>query len=221
MLRDVVERHEGGNVTALKWLVRHLLGNPASMFSVEKFHRTLRSQGVAVSRDTLHDLLGHLQDCFLVRTVWMESASERQRMVNPRKVYPIDPGLVPLFDRTGRSNLGHLLESVVLIELERRHAEVAYVRTASGLEVDFLARYPDRGPELIQVCTDATDARTLARELRTLDEAGREHRGVRATLITATAEGLPERVPARVAAIPAHTWLLSKEADGRTSGSAD
>ncbi|MCK4304755.1 MAG: hypothetical protein KAY24_11010 [Candidatus Eisenbacteria sp.] len=27
----------------------------------------------------------HLEDCFLVRMVWMESASERQRMVNPRR----------------------------------------------------------------------------------------------------------------------------------------
>ncbi len=37
----------------------------------------------------------------------MESSSERQRMVNPRKAYPVDPGLIPVFDRTGRSNVGH------------------------------------------------------------------------------------------------------------------
>ena len=52
ILRDVVERHKVSNVTALRWLVRHLLGNAASSFSVEKFHHSLRSQGVAVSRDT-------------------------------------------------------------------------------------------------------------------------------------------------------------------------
>ncbi|MGN2393771.1 hypothetical protein ACTFO6_20095, partial [Pelomicrobium sp. G1] len=52
----------------------------------------LKSQGIAVSRDTLHRLLAYLEDCFLVRTVWMEADSERQRMVNPRKIYPVDAG---------------------------------------------------------------------------------------------------------------------------------
>jgi len=33
-------------------------------------------------------MLAHIEDCFLFRLVWMESNSERQRMVNPRKVYP-------------------------------------------------------------------------------------------------------------------------------------
>jgi hypothetical protein len=85
MLRDVVERHAVSNVTGLRWLVRQLLGNAAGLFSVEKFYATLKSQGIAISKDTVHQLLGYLEDCFLIRTVWMESASERQRMVNPRK----------------------------------------------------------------------------------------------------------------------------------------
>ncbi len=50
-------------------------------------------------------------------------------MVNPRNVYPVDSGLIPLFDRTGRANVGHALETMVLVELERRRCEVTYVRT--------------------------------------------------------------------------------------------
>jgi uncharacterized protein len=120
MLRDVVERHGVSNIAGLRWLVRHLLGNAGGLFSVEKFYGALKSQGLSISKDTVHQLIGHLQDCFLVRIVWMESASERQRMVNPRKAYPVDPGPIPVFDRTGRSNIGHALETAVLIELERR-----------------------------------------------------------------------------------------------------
>ena len=141
----VVERHSVSNVTGLRWLVRHLLGNAAGLFSVEKFYGALKSQGLAISKDTVHQLMGYLQDCFLVRTVWMEAASERQRMVNPRKTYPVDPGLIPVFDRTGRSNLGHALETAVFLDLERRRAEVSYVKTPQGFEVDFLARYPSGG----------------------------------------------------------------------------
>jgi uncharacterized protein len=96
LLRDVVERHGVTNVVGLRWLVRHLLGHPATMFSVEKFYAALKSQGIAISKDTVHQLLSFLEDCFLIRTVRVETASERRRMVNPRKAYPVDPGLIPV-----------------------------------------------------------------------------------------------------------------------------
>ena len=63
-----------------------------------------------------------------------------------------NPGLIPVFDRSGKANLGHALETVVALELERRGAEVAYVKTADDREVDFLARYPDGSQHLMQVC---------------------------------------------------------------------
>lgn len=209
MLRDVVERHEVSNVTGLRWLVRHLLGNAGSPFSVEKFHRTLKSQGLAISRDTLHQLLAHLDDCFLVRTVWMEADSERQRMVNPRKVYPVDTGLIALFDRTGRANVGHALETAVLVELERRRCEVTYVRTAEGHEVDFLAREPGGAMHLIQVAADASDPDTAARELRALAEAGRRFTQARRWLLTLTRDAAPAEFPDDVTVWPAYRWMLT------------
>jgi predicted AAA+ superfamily ATPase len=208
ILRDIVERHSVTNVAGLRWLVRHLLGNPAGRFSVEKFHASLKSQCIPIGRDTLHELLSHVQDCFLVRTVWMESASERQRMVNPRKVYPVDPGLIAVFDRTGRANVGHALETVVMLELERRRAEVTYVLTAGGHEIDFLARHPDGREELIQVCADASGGETADRELRALVDAHATFPRATRRLLTATQGGLPRAVPRGVVAEPAWKWIL-------------
>ena len=209
MLRDVVERHEVRNVAGLRWLVRHLLGNAGSPFSVEKFHGALKSQGIAIARDTLHQLLSHLEDCFLVRVVWMESNSERQRMVNPRKAYPVDPGLIPVFDRTGRANTGHALETAVLVELERRGFEVTYLRTPEGYEVDFLARAPSGGMELVQVCADLSDPATAARELRALAAGGVLFPRARKRLLTLTQDGLPAEAPADVEVQAAREWLLA------------
>ena len=90
----------------VRWMVRHLLGNAAGTFSIQRFYADLRSQGIPVAKDTLHDYLGHLEDAFLVRTLPIAAESERRRMVNPRKVYPVDPGLIPLFDRAGRAQRG-------------------------------------------------------------------------------------------------------------------
>ena len=208
ILRDVVERHSVSNVTGLRWLVRQLLGNAGGLFSVEKFHAVVKSQGLAIARDTVHRFLGYLEDCFLVRVVWMESGSERQRMVNPRKVYPVDTGLIPLFDRTGRANVGHALETAVLVELERRRLDVTYVRTRKGYEVDFLVRSADGRRELIQVCADASDPLTAEREVRALEAAGEAFPDARRLLLTLHRDGIPAELPAGVAAKPAYIWAL-------------
>jgi predicted AAA+ superfamily ATPase len=211
ILRDVVERHGVTNVAGLRWMVRHLLGNAAGLFSAEKFYAALKSQGFSISKDTVHQLLGHLEDCFLVRTVWIESESERRRMVNPRKAYPVDPGLIPVFDRSGRANLGHALETAVLVELERRRAAVTYVRTPQGREVDFLVRSAAGEPELIQVCADSTAAAVAERELRALAEAGELFPKAGKRLLTLTRDGAPREVPAGIVVQPAYEWLLARE----------
>ncbi len=208
ILRDVVERHGVTNVVGLRWMVRQLLGNAAGMFSVEKFYAALRSQGLAIAKDTVHHLLAHLEDCFLVRTVWMEASSERKRMVNPRKAYPVDPGLIPIFDRSGRSNTGHALQTAVRTELERRRMSVTYVRTPEGREVDFLARGPAGETDLIQVCADPTgDAGE--RELGALHEARRVHPKASRRLLTLTRDTVPAEVPPGVVAQPAYEWMLT------------
>ncbi len=217
MLRDVMERYGVRNIVGLRWLVRHLLGNAGAPFSVEKFLAAIRSQGLAVAKDTLHRLLSHLEDCFLVRIVWMEASSERQRMVNPRKAYPVDPGLIPVFDRSGRATAGHALETAVLVELERRGFDVTYLRTAEGYEVDFLARGPDGGMELLQVCADLSDPATAAREYRALAAGGEMFPDARRLLLTLLRDGLPAEVPAGMEVRTACEWFL-ETAGGEVSG---
>ncbi|MCK4547832.1 MAG: ATP-binding protein [Candidatus Eisenbacteria sp.] len=211
LLRDVIERHAVSHPVALRWLVRQLLGNAAGAFSVNKFYSDLKSQGIPVAKDTLHAYLAYLEDAFLIRIVSLASNSVRRRMVNPRKVYPIDPGLIPVFDRSDRTNVGHILETCVFLELERRGAHVSYVRTADGYEVDFLARYPDRTQSLIQPCAELDDPDTMQREVRALLAAAKEHRRAGLHLITLTPEvarGLPERIVVHSAA----QWLLADRA---------
>lgn len=208
MLRDVMERHNVTHVTGLHWLVRHLLGNPGGMFSVEKFHARLKSLGIAIARDTLYALLGYVEDCFLVRTTWLEAASERRRMVNPRKAYPLDPGFIPIFDQTGRANRGHALETAVRVELERRRMPVTYVKTKDGFEVDFLARPPGERPTLIQVAAELADPETRQREIRALLAAKVEHPRATLNLVTLTPEFALD-VPEEIVVHSAWQWLLA------------
>lgn len=210
VLRDVIERHAVSNPLALRWLQRQLLANPGGAFSVKKHYDTLRSQGVAVGKDTLHEYLAHLEDAFLVRTVAMHSASERQRMVNPRKAYPVDPGLIALFERSGREHQGRALETAVLLELERRGYEVSYVRTDDGWEVDFLAHRAGEAPLLIQVCLETNDDDTWTREVRALKAAKGAHRTAQALLVTGDATPPSTPLPVGLTWMSAAQWLLEE-----------
>ena len=207
LLRDVVERHNLSQPQVLRWMVQQLLGNPAGAFSINKFHGDLKSRGVAVSKDTLHSLLAHLEDAFLLSSVAIATDSVRRRQVNPRKVYPVDTGLIALFDRSGKANTGHALETVVWHELQRRGFEPSYVRTAAGLEVDFSVRSPAGDEALIQVCAELDDPATLAREVRALQDAAAASPQASLHLIVLDASpGL--QLPAGVQLHRAADWLL-------------
>ncbi len=208
VLRDVIERHAVSNPLALRWIQRQLLANPGGYFSVKKHYDTLRSQGIAVGKDTLHAYLSHLEDAFLVRTVAMHSASERQRLVNPRKAYPVDTGLIALFERTGGLQQGRALETAIMLELERRGWEVAYVRTPEGFEVDFMAQRPGEAPLLVQACLESEGDPTWDRELRALQVAAQLHPEARAFLVTLDAQPPLRPMPDGLTWAPAARWLL-------------
>lgn len=209
LFRDIVERYGVSQVAALRWLVRHCLRNPAGSFSVHRLHVDLKAQGHGVAKDAVHAMLGHLIDAFLISSVPIATESERKRNSNPRKLYPVDPGLIPAFDASGRRNVGHALETVVYNELERRGAETAYVRTSAGGEVDLLARNRAAGHELLQVCANPATPETLARELRGLEQAASDHPRARPRLLVLDRDFAMPAGAADVVIQPVYEWLLA------------
>ncbi|MFD2377569.1 DUF4143 domain-containing protein [Ottowia pentelensis] len=207
LLRDVMERHNLSQPQVLRWLVQQLLGNAAGAFSINKFHADLRSRGVPVAKDTLHQMLAHLEDAFLLHSVALATDSIRRQQVNPRKVYPVDTGLIALFDRSGKPNTGHALEVAVLHTLLRSGAQVGYVLTPAGCEVDFHAALPSGEQWLVQVCLDLGDSATLQREVHALQDARQQWPQARCLLVA-------QQVPPTVALPPgielhrASHWLL-------------
>jgi predicted AAA+ superfamily ATPase len=208
VFRDILERYGITQVAALRWLVRQCLRNPAGALSVHRLYRDLRAQGHAVSKDALHTMFGYLTDAFLISAVPLSTDSERKRNSNPRKIYPVDPAFIRTFDSGGRTNVGHALETVVLIELERRRAEIGYVKTPSGFEVDFHAHFPDGNEELIQVCADFSPEETRDRELRALEEASRERPRAGKRLLLLDREQSMQVLSPAVTAQAVYEWLL-------------
>ena len=210
LLRDVIERYNVSNPIALRWLIRHLLMNAAGFFSINKMYNTMKSQGLSVSKDTLHEYLGHLEDAFLINTLSIYTSSEKQRMVNPMKAYPIDPGLISIYDSSGKQNTGSRLETAIMIEILRRGCTVNYLKTAEGYEVDFIVKTPDKNVLLIQSCSNITDVETFNREIRALQASSKEFTGATPQLITLDTIP-PTGLPSGIEWIPAVQWFLQKE----------
>ena len=216
LLRDVIERHGVENAVAARAFSRVLLQSTGRRFSVNKVHQDLRSRGIPVSKDTLHALLGHFEDAYLVHTVPVFSASERVIASNPRKVYAADPGLAAAVSHVTATDLGLRLETAAFIELRRRAGrmlagQISYHVTSNGNEIDFVVGDPfeRRVSQLVQVSASIAQSSTREREVRALRE-GMEELGLReSTIVTMNESEVIEVDTGSITVVPAWRWLGS------------
>ena len=211
ILRDIVERHQISNIVPLRYMIRHLLNAAAGLFSVNKFYHDLKSQGIRCGKNTLHEYLGYLSDAYLFFQVYVHTNSERIRMVNPRKIYAIDTGLIHACSRSIRSDWGHLLENFVFLELRRSMDIIEYYKTEKGREVDFIVTDFAGRKSLIQVCADMMETETRQRELRALSEAMRECGLDQATIVTLNQEENLQMETGQIRIMPASLWALGHD----------
>jgi len=157
-------------------------------------------------KDTLHEYLQHLEEAFLFSGVFLDTPSERRRMVNPRKIYAADHGLVSASVPYGGAwGEGNALENLVFTELQRRGMQPAYGLTAEGHEIDFVVQEPGGRPLSIQVCADVGDPKTLQREVRSLLETGKH---TRRQILTLHQEQTIREGALSVNILPVWKWLL-------------
>jgi predicted AAA+ superfamily ATPase len=207
ILRDVVERHQVTNTVALRRFIRRVVNAPASLLSVHRLYNDFRSQGVSVAKDTLYALQDHLEDAFLLFSVPVHTASERVRQSNPRKLYPVDTGLITACSTRPARGLGQLLETSIFLHLRRQTNRISYYRHEDGTEVDFVIEAA-KGLRLVQVCADITSGDTRRREIKALTSAMAQL-GVReGTIVTLTAEETLKTSAGTLRIVPACLWLL-------------
>lgn len=210
VFRDVVERYRIRSTVPVRYLIRHLMNSPAGLFSVNRFHNDLRSQGITTGKNKLYEYFEHLVDAYLFYPVYMHTSSERARMVNPRKVYVVDTGLARACSRRVDANWGHLLENLVFMHVRRTRAHVEYYRTTSGKEVDFAVTVPERGLCLVQVCADLSDPGTRNREVGSLAEAMEECRVGQGTIVTMNQQETFKCPAGEIQIRPGWMWALQQ-----------
>lgn len=112
---------------------------------------------------------------------------------------------------SGKSDWGRLFENVVFLELKRRkrqNQEIAYWKSRSGTEVDFIVREGLKTTEIIQVVYDLDDEKTWEREVRGLVACAKEFSIKTTLLITREAEGEKRADGITIRCKPLWKWLL-------------
>ncbi len=181
--RDIVERHKIRDTALIKYVIGHLLKNASTPFSVNKFYKDVKSQGISVSRATLYEYLSYIEDGYLSFSVPLYSDSLRKTQNNPRKIYSIDTGMTLAHQLGLTPSLGHLFENLIYLDLRRQGHDIYYYLTEERYEVDFLTRGLDGSLNLYQVTWDVSDEETAIREKRALQKA-EEELGIKGHIIT-------------------------------------
>lgn len=166
LLKDVVARLNISDVTSLENVAKFMLHNIGNLVSPTKIANTLKSQGTKVDQKTVDKYLRGLTDSLLLYEAGRYNIKGKQYLTQQSKYYAVDIGLRNVLVRGKDSDVGHILENIVYLELLRRGYRV-YVGQLSDGEVDFVAISPEE-TIYYQVAATTLEESTLERELAPL-----------------------------------------------------
>ena len=212
LFRDLIERHDIAHPRAVSELGHRLIENAASLYTVNRLTGYLKTLGHRAPKSAVSDYLHWFEDAFFLFTVRVFDASLARANTNPKKIYCVDHALVRSVSSGVLVNAGHLLENLVFAGLRRVTPDIAYYKTRTGHEVDFVARMPDGTLKLVQVCESLADPTTRTRETRALARAMAELDLSSSTVVTREAPSEADRsieVDGRtIDVVPAWRFLL-------------
>ena len=165
IFRDLVERYEIKNLIALKFFIKRLFSSATKQVSINRIYNDLKSAGIRIGKNSLYDFLEYAEAIFLVQTLKKYSPKVSVQEFGERKIFIIDNGLLNSVVFKFSADRGKAMEQVVFWELRRRGNQIFFLK--NGYECDFVTVSKSGGiTGVIQVCSDISDAHTLAREMK-------------------------------------------------------
>ncbi len=205
--RDIAERHEISNLTALKFFLKRVLACATKQLSVNNIYNELKSAGYKIGKNQLYDYLDACRDIHLVFTLAKYKTSLVERELGEKKVYAVDNGLLNAVQYRFSDDTGKAVEQAVFLELKRREKDVSFFKTR--FECDFVIREGQEAHQAIQVSLSLANEKTRKRELRGLLECCHSV-GLKEGLIVTydeTDEILSDDI--RITVLPLFRWLLT------------
>lgn len=203
--KDIMLRNKITDKILLENILKFIYDSIGSPISTKKISDTLTSKGIGTSNHTVENYITAFLDSFLIYKAERFDVKGKNLLVRDYKYYAVDPGLRSyLLGKKADSDMGHILENIVYLELLRRGYKV-YVGKVDDLEVDFVAENRS-GLKYYQVALTVRDDNVLKRELRSLQKTGDHYPKTLLTLdmdLEADYEGITK--------INVVDWLLKEE----------
>ena len=190
LLKDIVARKNISDVPVLESVTGFLFDNVGNIVSSKKIADSLTSDGRKTTSITVENYINALSESFILYKAGRYNIKGKQHLKSLEKYYLVDLGLRRMLLGDSATDVGHLLENIVYLELLRR-GYLVKIGKVGELEIDFVAsRGSDR--RYFQVAASVLDPATFVREIAplkavkdnypktilTLDEMPLEHEGI-------------------------------------------
>lgn len=187
----------------LRSLLRFLFDNIGSPLSSKKIADTMTSEGRKIDVKTVEKYIDALMESYVVYEARRYNIKGRQYLKTLEKYYVVDIGMRYMLLGSRSTDVGHILENVVYLELLRRGYDV-YVGKVDELEVDFVA-VDSKKTTYFQVAATVRDESTLKRELAPLQSINNHYPKLILTL-----DDDPEADYEGIRRVNALNWLMGK-----------
>ncbi len=200
LTRDIVVRYGIRDVRTLKRLAFYLVSNVGKLITGTRL-KSLFGMG---STSTVMEYLSHLEYSYLLHFVPKFSHSLRKQLVNPRKVYAIDTGLINVNSGSFSADEGRKFENLVFLNLRRNYREIYYF--AEKGECDFIVIQNHTFHEAVQVCFEL-NRDNLDREVNGLVEALEFFEAAEGTIVTLDQTDTIEKNGKVIHVVPAYVFF--------------
>ena len=168
LLNDVVKRLNVSDVNMLEDVTRFMLFNIGNRTSPTTIANTMTSKQKKIDPKTVDRYIRGLTDSLLFYEARRYNIRGKEFLSTMNKYYAADMGLRNMLVQGASSDVGHILENLVYLELKRRGFEVYVGQLGADGEVDFVTM-KDGKLAYYQVAASTLDEGVLKRELAPLN----------------------------------------------------
>lgn len=170
--KDVKKRRNMRSMDDFRRVYLYCLDNIGSIMSPNRVTNVLNDAGRNIDHKTVDEYLQVMMDCFLLYRTERYDIRGKDILRTGEKYYTVDLGLADtLLGRPSTVNLGHRLENIVFLELNKRYGNVRVGKNYDK-EIDFVIKNHDGEMEYYQVSQSIADGDTLKRELAAIKTTG-------------------------------------------------
>jgi hypothetical protein len=204
LIKDLLVRFKIRETKAFRDVALFLLSNISTPISFNNLKKLLGVKSVT----SVKNYVDFFEEAYLFYSLFKFDYSVKKQIINDRKTYCVDTGIVNAITSKFSENIGRAIENVVYIELKRRKSDIFYYKGKK--ECDFLVRRGMKIIEAIQVTQTLSDLKTKERELAGLLEAMDKFNLNTGLIITQDQEDKIKVGKKTIKVVPLWKWLLEK-----------